>query len=203
MLNPAAWRILNLQSGERVQWLKAMPCDCYDPTANYDAQRSCTNCDHGWVYRDQGEQRALVAEQRRHILNPELGWVQFSELKLTTLEGMRIGTGDKVVLLDRTALARERLHRGADTLPHLYPVEVLVVADGSTVYAAGSDYRVNLTTRAVTWVTAGPDNVYAVEYTYRPEYWFMGDDLRPQRPAGLGDGQTPQRGTLSLDPPSG
>lgn len=202
MLNPAAFELLRARSGERVQWLKALPCDCYDPTANYDAQRSCEMCTHGWVYHDMGERKALVSELKRHVLHPELGWTQISELVLTTFEDMRIGTGDKVVLLDRTALARERLHRGSDVLPHLYPVEVLTVADGSAVYAAGSDYRVNLSARTLAWLTSGPANVYAVEYTYRPEYWFAGDDLRPPRPAGLGGGQTPQRGTLSLDPPA-
>ena len=204
MLNVSAFRATISRMGEDVAWYKAMPCDCYDPATNYDAQRSCDKCDHGFVYRNAGTVRALVASQKRWSMNPELGWVMQSELSITVMpDECRMGPLDKIVLLSRTELARERIQRGTDTLPHLMPVNVREVAGGETVYTVGVDYTVDLAARKITWLTAGPAKVYAVEYEYRPEYWYAGADMRSPRPANHAGALTPIRGTLSLSRPEG
>jgi hypothetical protein len=202
MLNVEAFRQQLRRQGEQVRWLKALPCDCYDPRQNHDAQRGCTRCDHGQVYRDQGLVWALVGNLKRGMLHPDLGWLDESTVTITTMpDEAMFGTFDKIVLAGRVALQRARLHRGEDLLPHLYPVEVKVIADGDTVYVEGTDYTVDVTTRLVTWLTDGPANIYAAEYTARPIYWFAGQELRPPRPAHFGTAQTPMRGLLSLTPP--
>jgi len=202
VLNPSPFTILVQAQGELIRWLKALPCQCYDPSQNYDGQRNCSLCDHGWVYRDQGTQQGLVANQKRSVLHPELGWITQEDVTLTVMpDELRFGRFDKVVLLARTNLARELLHRGADVLGQAYPVAVNEVADGTLVYVAGTDYCVNLTTGVVTWMTGGPTNVYAVEYTYRPLFWFAESELRPGRPTGAGEVMTPQRGLLLTAPP--
>ncbi len=204
MLNVSVFRATISRMGEDVAWYKAMPCDCYDPATNYDAQRSCDKCDHGFVYRNAGTVRALVANQKQWSMHPDLGWMMLSELAITVMpDECRLGAFDKVVLLQRTALARERVQRGADTFPHLMPVLVREVADGDTVYTPDVDYRVDLENRQVVWLTAGPTSVYAVEYEYRPEYWYTGSDMRSPRPALFAGQMTPIRGTLSLSRPEG
>jgi len=203
MLSVAAFRQQIAMQGEQFEWLKASPCSCYDPAQNYDAQGSCEVCDHGWVYRSQGVRRGLVSALKRSMLHPDLGWVQSSELTLTTMpDEVLFGFMDKVVLLERTVLERVRLHRGSDTLHHSYVVIVREISDAAGVYKPGTDYTVNLATGRVTWITDGPQNVYAVEYLRRPVYWHIGLDVRPPRPTGQSV-QTPQRGLLSLAPPPG
>jgi hypothetical protein len=204
MLNLAGFQLGIDVAGERLEWYRALPCSCYDPVQNYDAQRGCDKCNHGQIYRSAGTATGIVTKQRSWVMHPELGWLQVSELSLQFMPAdMRLGPYDKVVLLDRETLARERLHRGADTLAHLYPTQVNQIADDDTVYVAGTDYTVNLTTRAVTWLTAGPTNVYAVEYLYHPEYWFVFDSGQDTRPAGGMQDPLPQRVKLSLSVPPG
>lgn len=206
MLNVSVFRNAISRMGENVAWYKAMPCNCYDPRTNHDAQRSCDRCVHGYIYRLQGTVRALVASQKQWAMNPELGWLKVSELSITTMpEDCRIGAFDKIVLLQRTALARERLTRGSDTMPHMMPVRVIEVAEGDTVFSPTSDYRVDLTARKIVWLSSGPSNVYAAEYEYRPEYWYAGANMREPRPVPPGNdaAMTPIQGTLTLNPPEG
>ena len=190
------------QMGERFRWLSASPCTCYDPTTNDDRERSCGKCERGQLYTDKGEQRGLVASLKRSVLHPDVGWVQQGELTLTTMpDEVLFGQWDKVVLLDREALARERVRRGGDTLPHPNPVRVLAVRDQDATYLQGRDFTFAPATGEITWLTEGPTGLYSVEYLYHPTYWHIGLDVRPPRPSGC-DLQTPQRGLLSLAPPA-
>jgi hypothetical protein len=187
--------------GERVEHWRAMPCTCYDPGKNWDRQRDCDQCSHGYRYDAPRTLQALVTNQRRWFVNPEIGWVAQSELHLTLPPGDdRLGRFDKAVLLARVSVATERMSRGNDTLPHLRPVRVLRVVEGDTAYNEGTDYTVDLSTRGITWLTDGPERVYAVQYEYRPEYWFAAAEERQPRPSGLG-GPLAATYTLTLQPP--
>lgn len=202
MLNANAFTVVLRTMGELVQWLKASPCDCYNPSLNYDQQRTCTKCSHGWVYQDKGTFKALVASEKHGVLHQDLGWVQERSLTLTVpADVARIGTGDRIVLLARTTLARVRMAHGTDVLPHLRPVELQSVKAGETAYNVGVDYTFDATTRTITWLLPTPPQFYAVEYTYRPEYFYLGQEERPPRPTGIAGQATPLKGTLTNTPP--
>ena len=246
MLNNEAFRQAIRIHGERVQLLRAMPCACYNPALNYDAQRGCDRCEHGYAYQAEAEARGLVTQQKHSMVHPEYGLIGQSQLYLTTMpDEVNFGPFDKVVLLERTGLARERAVRGTDELPHATPVEVLQVAD--TEYAAPSPTydegdAFDLVGATLQWASPvmvaggalvgygaarcegafvvrggfphvlwqiGPSATYAVEYTYTATYWYTASDMRPPWPTfgrgatGLTMPQTPQRGLLSLSPPSG
>ena len=203
MLNMTAYEQLFNRVAEQFRWLKALPCDCYDPTTNYDVQRGCQKCLFGHVYFDQGIKRGLIGSQKRNVMNPELGWVQVREAVVTTMpDEVLFGQFDKLVLVERETLERSVMRRGDDTLPHEFIIEILMVVSGETVYQPGIDYEVDLTAGTINWLTAGPTQVYAIEYKHNPVYWFTGYDERPPRPAGNGL-QTPPKGMLSLTPPQG
>ncbi len=138
MLNPEVWRQAIRLSGEQVKWLKAMPCDCYDPASNYDHQRGCGHCLMGYLYREQtlpAGVQALVQQVKRSFLHPELGWVQEGQLQVTTMpEEIALGPLDRLVLLQREMEARERLVRGGtapDTEGGLYTFAGSYAAGGA------------------------------------------------------------------------
>ena len=209
MLNPYGFRLAIATMGEQFTWVKAMPCDCYDPRQNFDAQRGCDACDHGQVYESQGTCKGIVEAVKRDMLHPDLGWIQAGQLTLTTIQAdVPFGKFDKVVLIQRAEIARETLSRGADDLGHTYPVAVIEVRDSTTIYVADTDYEFDDVNNKIVWLTAGPDNVYSVEYTHQPEYWHVGRDLQPAAPQpvagyGLAIGKPTQSGLLSVTAPEG
>jgi len=156
MLNSEALRQAIHVGGERIQLLRALPCSCYNPSANYDQQRGCERCEHGFVYQSNTVGQGLVTQQKHVALHPEFGIISQAQLYLTTCaDEVQFGPFDKVRLLDRTALARERAIRGADELPHAAPVAVLQVADTEyaelPLYAEGTDFE--LVDNYLRWVS--------------------------------------------------
>ncbi len=211
VFNPYGFKLAIITMGEEFTWVKAMPCDCYDPRQNYDAQRGCDVCDHGQVYESQGTQKGIVEAVKRDMLHPDLGWIQMGELTLTTIQAdVPFGKFDKVVLTQRAEFERETLSRGADDLGHTYPVAVIEVRDSDTIYVQDTDYEFDDVNNQIDWLDGGdaPDNVYSVEYTHQPEYWHIGRGLQPSAPqpaAGFGMviGKPTRTGLLSLTAPEG
>ena len=206
MLNPEAYRQLIQVHGERFRWLKAVPSDQYNPATGLNQDRTDIHSDHGHIYLDQGIFRGLVAEQKRDMLHPDFGWVLAGSLWLTVMaDEVRFGTFDKVVLLDRTLLARERCVKGTDALGRLYPVAVVSIADSSGTYVQGVDYELDAAERKIRWLTGGnapaDGATYAVEYTYNPVFWLVVEQTRVPRPFFGTSVPGPQRCLLSLAPP--
>jgi len=206
MLNPEAYRQMIQVQGERFRWLKAVPSDQYNPATGLNQDRQDVHSDHGHLYLDQGVFRGLITQQKRDMMHPEFGWVLAGSLWLTTMpDEVRFGPFDKVVLLDRTQLARERCVKGEDNLGQVYPVQVLTVADSTATYVEDVDYRLDAADRRLTWLPGGSSPAdgatYACEYLYNPVYWFLGEGMRAPRPTFGTTIMTPQRGLLSLTPP--
>jgi hypothetical protein len=201
VLNTAPFKSLMRQFKMRFEWIKAMPCSCYDPRQNYDAQRSCDKCDHGYVYRDQGAFYGAVEPTTTTMQHPEWGIVQVGELTLVTMpDEVPFGPFDKVRLF-RGQRERVRVSRGDNSLGHTHIITVDEIADDDTVYHEVTDYTVNRTTGIITWVTTGPTNVYAADITYQPTYWYLGSGEPPHETGG--PQLSPQRGLLRLAPPVG
>lgn len=206
MLNPEAYRQLILVHGEQFRWLKAMPSDRYNPATGLNEDRLDVHSDHGHIYFDRGVYRGLVTEQKRDMLHPEFGWVLAGALWLTTMpDEVLFGPFDKVVLLEREQVARERCVKGDDRLGQLYPFAAIAVADSTRVYRPDVDYRLDAQNRKIVWLDGGnaPEEgaTYSCEYRYRPVYWFLGENLRLPRPVFGSSLLTPQRGLLSIRPP--
>lgn len=202
MLNTAAYRQLMRSSGERVVWLKALPCDCYDPSTGYDQQRGCNTCSFGMVYREQpigANVRVLIGQLRQNYEHPEFGLIQVGQLTVQTMpDEIRLGNLDRLVLLERRELARERVRRGDDLLDQDFPVQLEAVAGGETVYRVNTDCALDAANRKIIWQSGGPaeGSVYAVEYFYRPVYWFVAGEETPPRPVPGMHNMTPQKGFL-------
>jgi len=202
VLNTAPFRLLIRQAGRNFEWLKATPCSCYDPRENYDQQPGCPSCEHGYVYRSQGIKRGLIAPRKTHILHPDLGWVPVVETTLTTLpDEAAFGRFDKVVLVDQIARERVRVSRTTDRITVGRLRKVVQLSDNDTIYSPRTDYQVDLATGQVTWLTTGPEKVYAADVEFVPIMWYIGQDGQLEVPAMPGH-QTPITGTLSQTPPS-
>ncbi len=209
MLNPEVYRQAIRVQGEQITWLKAMPCDCYDPGTNYDQQRGCTKCLFGYIYREQeltSGVKALVTQVRRSFLHPDLGWVLEGELICTTMpDEIALGPMDRVVLLQREMTARERIVKGTDSLTHGDLAGVVEVSDSSGIYEAGTDYTVNLATGKISWLPGAQapaeGAIYAVEYQYHPVFWYLSGELTVPRPTPLTETRLPQRGKLTYKGP--
>ncbi len=207
MLNPAAARQMISMQGERVRWFQALPCDCRDPgDPDYGDERACENCERGYVYREQDLAdgvKALVTRQRREYLHPEVGMIRVQDLTVTTMaDELPVDEFDKLILVERAVSKKEIVQRGAgtsDVLGEAYPVEVVTVADGDTVFVAGEDFVFDETTGAVVWLVGGdaPDGqTYAVHYTHAPVYWYTGAMMTEARPMPGHGAKWPQTGIL-------
>jgi len=205
MLNPAIERVKIMQLGEQIRWLKATPCDCYDPSTNYSEQATCELCEHGLIYTDEGGKRGIISQMKRDMEHPDIGWINAGTLTLTVdPAAFTLGKFDRIVLLQRTYQERETINVASNVLSHEYPTQILAASDRDATYVEGTDFRFNATTRTLTWITAGPDDVYIVEYGYNPVYWWCGVELtaaRPAIPTGASTARMPMVGLLTESPP--
>jgi hypothetical protein len=206
MLNIEAYRIHMRQLGETVRWFKCLP--------SYDAgfiTSSTATAGFRWAEATvSAAVRVLVREQREEFQHPEFGLIHVGDMIMTTMaDEIRVAFQDQFVFPQRLATEREAVTRAAsgdDSLVHPYPVSLLAVSDANRSYvvgtaAAGDCY---LTVGgAVAWrvgaahkPTAG--NVYTVEYSYNPLYWYMSGKERAPRPVPLdATALTPQQVVLS------
>ncbi|MGD9497963.1 MAG: hypothetical protein AB7Y46_16790 [Armatimonadota bacterium] len=209
MLNPVACAHLIATHGERIRWFEALPCDCRDPgDPDFGDHRSCDKCQYGYVYREQpltGDERAMVTQIRREILSADLGLLQVGDLVLTTMpDQIPVGNWDRIVLVQRTVPKKEVVRFGEDTLGEEFPVEVMAVTAGTTLYACDVDYRLDRATRRIVWQAGGSSpgqGVYAVQYVYNPVFWYVGSALKTGRPIPGRKMLMPQSGKLSLKHP--
>lgn len=208
-MNPEAYRQHIRQLGERVRWLKASFCSCYNPgTGVYD--RSCSLCSNGRIYREvdlDAKVRVLVGTMRHRYAHPDFGIIEVGEARMTTMpDEIRMGTMDRFVLLDRTHVSRHRVTRGQDeVMEEPYPTALLSVSDSTTVYEVGTDVSLG-DDGALVWAPdAGPaaGTVVSVEYAYNPVYWYIMGEETPPRPLpnSIGNGFSPQSGFLLRRPP--
>lgn len=192
--------------GETVRWLRAMPCNCYNPRTNsYD--RSCTLCSFGQVYTEEtlaAGVRVLVGQLQTSYEHPEFGIIKVGSLFVRTMpDEILLGNLDRLVLTRRRLLTRETLTRGetdSDSLAQPYPVTLRRVTSGDTEYVVGTDCELDVDGAAVTWLEGqdGPaaGAIYACEYQYAPVYWYVGAEEQPPRPVPFLDKDTPQKGFL-------
>lgn len=209
MLNSQAFVHAITAMGEDILWYKATPCSCYNPSVNYDAQSDCELCNHGQIYRVQPTVQGIVANNKRDMIHPQLGFIATGELMLTVIASdARFEVFDRIVLSERIEQTREVVELGYDTVAKVVPVAVTEVSDSGQVYTATTDYSFNAATGVITWVAAPTVAHYAVEYTYRPEFWWRGASVQPPGPTpaggkGLWKSPPTQQGLLSLRPPEG
>lgn len=211
MLNVEVYRQQMRMMGEPIRWFKGFPCSCYQPLTN-SFDPTCTRCRDGVEYIEQtlaSTVRVLVANLKKRYEHPEFGLLEVGELTITTMpDEVLLAFKDRVVLMGRTAVAREAVTRLADlpggieqSDPVLegYPVALLSVVFEGHEYTIGTDCA--LVNNRISWLADGDapnaGEHYAVEYQYRPHFVYLAMDETPPRPVPLmGSVLTPQRGFL-------
>ena len=208
-MNPQVYRrMIAGPAGEPFRWLKAVPQETYDLSSGTVAD-DVALIDHGYVYLDKGLKRGIVQNETRNVFSVEQqSWARKSQLYLTTLpENCRPDNGDCFIFIKRTAQRQEKVTRAtsgdSDVLGMAFPVVVVDVAQGATVYKAGIDFRLDTKNHAIVWLGSNrptAETLYYCHYTYHPLYIYYVENEREPRPLTPDGAMSPVRGQLELKP---
>jgi hypothetical protein len=200
MLNRTAYVQLLATMGEAVRWFKALPT--YDAAHIAD---STATVGKRWVEQAVPlRTKVLAREQKDEYEHPDFGLIHVGDLIVTMLDDqIAVVFQDIFVFPGRTEVTREAVTRGTGTTDALlqeYPVRLVAVSDAARTYRNGPDYTLD-TAQEVAWTVGGTaptaGDVYTVEYTYNPVYWYMSGKERAARPIPMASGNTPQQVVLT------
>lgn len=194
------------RQGQRVRWFKAMPCSCYDPGRNY-YDRTCTKCSFGQVLWEQtldAGVRVLISQLKKSYEHPQFGIIEAGQCSISVMpDELLLGNLDRLVLLDRRELQRERVLQPEDpeeapVLAQDYPIELRMVCDDTTQFEVGADVTLDTADGSLTWLdnAPAPGKLYAVEYFCNPVFWFINAEETPPSHNPTFGGELPQRGFL-------
>lgn len=140
------WRAWHRKRGERYRWIKAMPCGCEDV-------RTCAVCDRGGrVYLEQTlpeAARALVHRSQHAVEDEKYGLIPAGSTEISVMPDEAYPDRlDRIILLDRRIVAREKPRRGQEAADVFIRTPVATVGEvrrAGVVYRPTIDYSVTAT----------------------------------------------------------
>ena len=225
-LRPSRFRRLIRKQGERIEYEKAIPATDHNPdienyhheTGKYNLAGRLTKI-AGHIYVPTplaSDVRVFLHSQTRAMTTEEFGIVQVGEITIANMpDEVRFVTPDRLWAIQRSEVTREVQKRGEEKLKHERPLAPLRAWSDNgvvvTTYVAGVDFR--LVGRGVEWLTTNrPANgqLFSIEYSAVPCYYYLGESERGARPSLGGRfeferqerGFLPQFGTLTRYHPS-
>jgi hypothetical protein len=188
------YRSLHRRRGEPFLWDKSFECGCPDI-------RQCDVCDKdGQAYVRQtvdSATRILIHDTVSDMQEREFGLIPAGQTPFSVMpDEAYIGRLDRITLPSRERIMQQEVVRGNTATDSLLyaPVTINDVRQGDTTF---TEYE--LTATGIEWVGDAPaeGEKYAIEYTYRPVFVFLGDNDRMPRPDKNGV-LMPQRGLLMI-----
>lgn len=213
-LNPHKFRRLISRQGEPCLWEKAFRATDYNPKTGEENHAAALQTSHGWVYVPQpasDERRIVIDEKSLTMVDEGMGILRVGSARAWTLpKDLPLARPDRITLTNWTEMARETLQvtPGAltSTLTRSHVIDVqYVMAGQNTFYVKGVDWEYSASDRAIRWLTGGNrptgtapgGTMVAVEYTYRPTFYYLGQQHTSGRPSRYGE-PTPQNGLLTI-----